>query len=95
MKYSKSLYRLVKTAVVLEFERESESTYIAGWREPRSTAARLMDRAWAARVRLGRRLGAGPDDPDVLDLVEANEKLEELLACKMFDYGRVVAQAER
>ena len=95
MKNNKSLYRLIKAEIVLEFERKSESTYIAGWREPRSTAARLMDRAWAARERLCLRLGAGPEDPDVLALVEANEQLEELLACKMYDYGRVVAQAER
>ena len=92
---SKTIYELMSGALDLEYERPDESEFVANEFEPRSQATRLMDKIYAARERLGRRLGTGLEDPDVLDLVEASERLQELLSRRLYDLGRASVRMKR
>lgn len=55
--------------------------------QPGSECSALLEQAYAARRRLGRRLGTGAEDADLLQLVECYEELGEKVAFKMYEYG--------
>lgn len=95
MEKSKIIYELMAGALDLEYEKPGESEFVANEFEPRSKATRLMERIYAARERLGRRLGTGLEDPDVLDLVEACERLQELLSRNLYDLGKASVRMKR
>lgn len=56
--------------------------------QPGSPCAELLDRAYAARRRLGKRLGTGEEDEDLLEMVECYEELWEAVGLAMYEHGR-------
>lgn len=55
--------------------------------------SKLYGNVYAARLRLAKRTGISFEDRDLLEIVESLEKIAELCALKMYDYGvRYAAQ---
>lgn len=65
-----------------------QAAYAHSLFRPGSECAALLDRAWAARRRLGARLGTDEEDTDLLELVECYEDLWEKLAVRMYECGQ-------
>lgn len=68
-----------------------QAAYARSLFRPGSECAALLDRAWAARCRLGARLGTDEEDADLLELVESYEALWEKLAVRMYECGKIEA----
>ena len=50
------------------------------------------NKIYEARVRMGKRLGTGEEDQDIMDIVDGVESKIQYICLKMYDYGEYYAQ---
>ncbi len=52
-----------------------------------SDCLEAYNKIYEARVRMGKRLGTGEEDPDIMDIVDGAESKIQYICLKMYDYG--------